>query len=511
MVGGVLYFLGFAGFDLWPLCFIGLVPLIWVLETRAETPLRHRLALGATYGFVQQTGGFYWLVEMLGNFSGFGTAINIGLASLCWGAHGLQFAIFAWAYGKCRSRGWPVVWCVVALFCAIEFLYPALFPNFLANSLHELPHMIQIADLGGPILVSGLIVLINAAIADTVLGKLGGEGWRWRAAAAAGGALVLTLAYGQYRISQVDQMAADAETIRVGLVQVNMGIFEKREDPAESHRRHLRQSMRLERESSPDLIVWPESAFGRLLPGDAQNVGRWVLERTMRRQRIGPVQTPILFGGLSARGEGESRKLYNTAFILDAEGNIGGTYDKTFLLAFGEYLPFGDLFPILYEWSPNSGRFTPGSHVRALPFRDYRLATLVCYEDVVPGFTRRMVRESEPHLLVNITNDAWFGDTHEPWIHLALAKFRAVEHHRALVRVTNSGVSAVVDPVGRVVTHSGVFTRENLVADVPMIQTQTVYGMMGDWFGALMALALLAMLVMRRPTRRRDEEAAQSP
>ena len=89
MVGGVLYFLGFAGFDLWPLCFIGLVPLIWVLETRAETPLRHRLALGATYGFVQQTGGFYWLVEMLGNFSGFGTAINIGLASLCWGAHGL--------------------------------------------------------------------------------------------------------------------------------------------------------------------------------------------------------------------------------------------------------------------------------------------------------------------------------------------------------------------------------------------------------------------------------------
>jgi len=118
-----------------------------------------------------------------------------------------------------------------------------------------------------------------------------------------------------------------------------------------------------------------------------------------------------------------------------------------------------------------------------------------------------MVRESDPHLLVNITNDAWFGDTHEPWIHLALAKFRAVEHHRALVRVTNSGVSAVIDPTGRVVTHSGVFTRENLVADVPMLRTETLYGLCGDWFGVLAALAVLIMVFRSPPARWRGAAA----
>jgi len=183
--------------------------------------------------------------------------------------------------------------------------------------------------------------------------------------------------------------------------------------------------------------------------------------------------------------------------LVDGEGDVLGTYDKTYLLAFGEYLPFGDVFPVLYEWSPNSGRFTPGDHVRALPFRGFRLATLVCYEDVLPAFTRRMVNTSNPHVLVNITNDAWFGDTNEPWIHLALAKFRAVEHHRALVRSTNSGVSAVVDPVGRVVTHSGVFTRETLHAEVPMLQGTSFYARFGDWFAWAGTGGLLVMLFRR--------------
>ena len=91
---------------------------------------------------------------------------------------------------------------------------------------------------------------------------------------------------------------------------------------------------------------------------------------------------------------------------------------------------------------------------------------LVCYEDVLPGFTRKLVRAAHPNLLVNITNDAWFGETNEPEIHLALAVFRAVEHRRWLIRSTNSGISAVIDPVGRVVARTGLMTRETLRATV---------------------------------------------
>jgi apolipoprotein N-acyltransferase len=262
--------------------------------------------------------------------------------------------------------------------------------------------------------------------------------------------------------------------ITVGLVQTNMGIFAKRSEPRAGHRRHIAQSRELERQVRPDLLIWPESAIQYAIRSDSGTAQPWVL---------GPLSTPVLFGGISIRTDAGRRRIYNTAFITDRRGNILATYDKTYLLAFGEYLPFGETFPILYDWSPYSGHFTQGNHLRPLPFRDYRISALICYEDILPGFVRRAVARAKPHLLVNITNDAWFGKTNEPWIHLALAKFRAVEHRRYLVRVTNTGVSAVIDPVGRTVTHSGVFERASLHAKVPMMTPHTVYEVIGDWMG----------------------------
>jgi len=109
-----------------------------------------------------------------------------------------------------------------------------------------------------------------------------------------------------------------------------------------------------------------------------------------------------------------------------------------------------------------------------------------------------MVREANPHLLVNLTNDSWFGDSQEPWIHLVLAQFRAIEHRRYLVRSTNSGISAVIDPVGRIVARTGVLTRENLRYEVHMMQGQTVYTQFGDWPGWLSLAAIASMLIARR-------------
>ena len=118
--------------------------------------------------------------------------------------------------------------------------------------------------------------------------------------------------------------------------------------------------------------------------------------------------------------------------------------------------------------------------------------------------SRNLVRTGRPNLLVNLTNDAWYGDTHEPHIHLALAKFRAVEHHRALVRSTNSGVSAFVDPVGRVLQESGVYTREELVEDLPLLDRGTVFERIGE--RPLGALAFLTMLVLLFRKRQKFDE-----
>ena len=354
--------------------------------------------------------------------------------------------------------------------------------------------------VGGPGLVGGLALLVQAALYPLLRARLAGQRPTLRAARpllASVALVLLSAGYGAYRIQEVDARAARAETLHVGIVQAAMGVFEKHLYPARGHRLHLEGSRALESSQRAaghplDLLVWPESAYLWTLPRDA-NLGRVLRD----------IRTPLLFGGLRRDFDDAGRLGYfNTAYLIDAEARLLGTYDKTYLLAFGEYLPLGDTFPQLYELSPRTGNLTPGNHTRPLvlpgPSGDTRITALICYEDVLPGFTRRAVASAQPHLLVNITNDAWFGMSQEPHIHLAMARFRAVEHHRALVRSTNSGVSAFIDPVGRIITSGGLFTGEQLHATVPRMDQGTPYEVLGDWPAWLGTLAALFMLLRRR-------------
>ena len=489
-LSGVLYFVAFPGIDVWPLAFVALVPLFVALDAEPAHSTKRIVALGVLFGLVTNMGGYYWLVPMLEDFSGFPWPLCVLFAAVLCTYQGGLLALFAWLYARARQRGWRALWVAPVAFGAAELVYPLLFESYYAAHFHDLPAMIQVVDLGGPILLTVIAVGINAAIYELARARVKKQPMPWKGAALAFGLLAATLIYGAVRIPMIDARVAEAEKITVGLVQVNMGIFAKREDPAEGRRRHVMQSLELEREVDPDLIVWPESAYTWFLPDGEVNVKPYVM---------GPVETPLLFGGLTRRTVDGKERHYNTAVLLDQEGNIQGTYDKTYLLAFGEYLPFGDVFPVLYDWSPHSGRFTPGDHVRPVVLNDrWRITALVCYEDILPSFTRKAVAEGNPHLLVNMTNDAWFGDTSEPWQHLALAKLRAVEHHRFLVRSTNSGVSSIVDPVGRTLGEVGVFERGNLHADVAMLQGWTPYQTLGNWPGWLSLAAILAMAFWKR-------------
>jgi len=239
----------------------------------------------------------------------------------------------------------------------------------------------------------------------------------------------------------------------------------------------------------PDLVVWPENAWAAGLPLRVERAPEAL---------TGGAAIALLFGSATrVRVRGEERGL-NRVLLVDERGDVQGRYDKVELLAFGEYLPLADELPWLRSLSPRSGRVHPGLRVAPLPFRGFRIAALVCLEDMLPRYVRRVMREGAPHLLVNLTNDAWFGDSHAPWIHLALAQLRAVEQRRYLVRATNTGVSAVVDPLGRVVARSGSFTRETLDAEVAMLEGRTPYQTLGDWPGVVALAALLWLAVRRR-------------
>jgi len=495
VAGGVAYFLGFPGFDLYPFAFVALVPLALLLERESGASFRRRAGLAFAYGLVEFVGGYYWLQSFLETFSGFPFVVTAGLTLLFCAALALYTVVFAWVYGRARRNGWPVALVVVVATVALEATYPMIFPSYLGNSLHGVPIAIQIADLSGPLLVSAFVALVNGALAETWLAFRAKAPLPKRSLGAAVVATALVLGYGGYRIREVDARAAAAPSIEVAMVQVNMGTFAKREDPYTGHLRHLEQSRRVERIHVPDLFVWPESAFTFAVP-----------EYSEIADLVTPgIEAPVLFGALDLRPTPtQPQRVYNTAFLVDRDDRVVGHYDKTYLVPFGEFIPFGSVFPVLYDLSPNTGRFEEGTSLDAIRLGAMRLSVFVCYEDLLPEFTRNLVRTGRPNLLVNLTNDAWYGDTHEPHIHLALAKFRAVEHHRALVRSTNSGVSAFVDPVGRVLQESGVYTREELVEDLPLLDRGTVFERIGE--RPLGALAFLTMLVLLFRKRQKFDE-----
>jgi apolipoprotein N-acyltransferase len=195
---------------------------------------------------------------------------------------------------------------------------------------------------------------------------------------------------------------------------------------------------------------------------------------------------------------------YNSALFLDSDDRFAGRFDKIFLLMFGEYIPFREVLePILPK---NASHFARGEEIVTFPLRHqgqtYRLGPMICYEDILPGFGRKLAAH-HPHLLVNITNDAWFGDTAEPWEHLALSVFRAVESRNDLVRSVNTGVSAFIDASGRVVSRS--YAVDPHISPVPMsghLGTvalmeggHTFYARVGDLFGWLCAIATVLLWI----------------
>jgi apolipoprotein N-acyltransferase len=315
------------------------------------------------------------------------------------------------------------------------------------------------------------------------------------------------LAYGFVRIHQIDARRASAPHAKVGIVQANVGINEKW-DPREAERLlslHQGQSSQLAQQGA-DLIVWPESSYPYALP---RTFAEDLPPGDPRRVR-GDWTTPLLFGSVTVTAgarTGKDRFPYNTALMMDAAGRITGTFDKVFLLVFGEYIPFYDYIPWFTEVFPDASNFNRGKDPAVFPFRlggrDFRLGPLICYEDILPDFTRRAAA-LRPNLLVNITNDAWFGKTSEPYQHLALAVFRSVEHRLDMVRAVNTGVSAHVDAAGRVRMAGPAVDPDTqpppdptaLLADAALLDAGGLYVHVGDAF-AWLCLAGVVVLVFR--------------
>jgi apolipoprotein N-acyltransferase len=518
LLAGVLLFLAVPTYGLWPLMWIDTAPEIWVART-AATPKRAFL-YGWLTGFVANTGGFYWMDGLLERFGHMPVLEALPIMALLVGYQGLAFAFFSWGLRRASDRtGAPLVLLAPLVMVTVELLMPQIFPYYLGFSQAFVPVLIQIADVTGPLGVTALLLALSGAVADAVFAASRRCWPAWRALTVVAILVVADLAYGGLRMRQADRRRAAAPKVKTGLVQANVGILEKW-DPVEFAgllAMHQRASAELQR-AGAEFIVWPESSYPYALPrAFSHDFGED--DARMVRRGFG---TPLLYGALTRTvGPPQTRKdryPYNTAIMMDAGGRATASYDKVFLMMFGEYIPFYDQLPWFTEIFPEASNFSRGSEPASFPLHtavgDFKLGPLICYEDILPSFARR-VAKLRPNAFVNITNDAWFGRTAEPYQHLALAVFRTVEHRLEMVRAVNTGVSAHIDAAGRVrdKTESVDPAEEpppapvTLLVDLAMLPGGGLYRTLGDLFGYLCLLALGVLLA--RPVQDRRSRAGQ--
>lgn len=476
----------------WPLAFVSWAPLFVALHRR--TP-RQALLLGGARELVAVAIGLGWLPSVIRTFGELPWVVCWAIASLIFAYGAGRGAAMAWLSARAEKNGWPRGVGLVLAVSGAEAVYPLLFPWPSAVQVHRAPILMQLAELGGPVLVGIPLSMAGVALAELAWARMDGRRVdRARVLIALAGPAVMAL-FGAIRVRAVEREIAAAPKVRVAIVQGNLP-----QSGSTLYRTaaiHRDATLRLEAEHELDLVVWPETALhGALDPDMLQSTLHRLTAPEGGRARVA---APIVTGVFVQR-----RAALSNSALLFADDAVRGVYDKMHPLAFGEYVPFGETFPALRRWIPNAGEITAGTKASLLRLGEHVITPLICYEDILGGSTNDAVVEANPDLLVNLTNDAWFGDSSAAAAHLAQATFRAVEHRRYLVHAANSGVSAFVDPTGKVTGETPLLEEATSVATLRWMRSRTVYERLGDapWWCAA-ALSLAMALVRRRALARR--------
>jgi len=492
---GLLTVLGLPPVDLWPVGFIGFPLLLWALDGAASP--RKAFWLGWVWGFGYFLAGLYWISNAFG-VDPQKLAWLVPAAAVVLPA-GLAFFIAVPAYLYKKLSGPQAAWRVVllaSLLTLFEVLRGTLFTGFPWNLTAYLwsssAVMLQTASLVGAYGLSFVSLLIFLFPVWLVQEK-GGDLLRWRATYTS-----LLLAAGMIVFGAVRLMTplpAPSQTVEVRLIQANIPQIEKYKglNKQEHIEAHLRLSS-APRDVPYDLLIWPETAVGYPL-------NQYPELRTRVTSGM-PDHAVLMTGSVRTRYDeaGRLADIWNSAFVLAADGKILDTYDKSTLVPFGEYIPLSDILPLEKITGGGGKGFSAGKGVQSVSFGAHLPLTaspLICYEAIFPG---RVTGANEaPDLLINLTNDAWYGVSSGPYQHAQISRLRAIEAGRPLIRVANSGISAIYDAYGNTKGATHIYTQDVMDKTVKISKMSTLYTLLGSMWVVLMAamLGLLAIIYRR--------------
>jgi len=448
--------------------------------------------IGFLAGLVHYATLLYWMAGVMETYGQLPIVVSWSILFLLVLYLSLYPAAFALLVTHLQTRSEAYLWIAPFLWVALEYMRAFLLSGFpwenLGYSQYSQLHLIQISDILGVYGLSALVVAVNAAIFE-LWGAIGQRHTcSWKAILAVALAVAAFLWYGTWRMSKVENIAKTAPKRTVALVQGNIDQTKKwlPSFQGETVQRYGRLSLAV-LQSRPDLIVWPETALPFYFLHD-EALTRQVVE-LVRACRV-----HFLVGSPSFRKCGQEMHWYNSAYLLDPTGRVLGKYDKVHLVPYGEYVPLKRFFPFLGKLVKAVGDFRPGNKGHLLSLEGEKLGVLICFEVIFPELARAMCQKGA-QLLVSITNDAWFGTSSAPYQHLSMAVFRAVENHVALARAANTGISAFIDPVGRILDSTPLFEEAVRARPLPMMGQKTFYARFGNLFAAGCILVSLVMCI----------------
>lgn len=469
-------------------------PLFVAVALRATAPLYTSWAafrLGMMTGFLYFAGTMYWTTTVMATYGGISTPVAVLLAGLLVAYLSLYIgAVAVLLGGAVRRFGVAGLWLAPVFWVALEWIRGTIAGGFpwipLGSSQADVLPIAQLASVTGVYGLSFLVALVSTAAAVVALSR---QRQHLVGAAAVVVLLVAVGAAGAMRLRD-NRLTSAGRPFRVGLVQGNVEQVQKYD--ARYKEAILSRYLRLSRETmlaGAEVVVWPEASTPFFLDNDS------VLASPIRTL-ASQAKVPFVIGTDAYDGT----NIFNSASVIGTDGKTSATYHKIHLVPFGEFVPFKKLLFFVGPLVEAVSDFTAGTEPLVLDLgRNIRGSVAICYESAYPTLARAFANGGAEFLMV-ITNDAWFGNSSAAYQHFQTGSLRAIETGRYMTRAANTGITAVVDPYGRVVQRAEMFQPLSLTADIRLLQSRTIYTRVGDviaWM-CLLLTALVAVVLRRR-------------
>ncbi|MCB2186355.1 MAG: apolipoprotein N-acyltransferase [Deltaproteobacteria bacterium] len=481
LLSGLAAVLAYPPTDWWWLTPWVLTPLL-VLTARL-TP-RQAGVTGFLWGLGLYTGQLYWIMVVMTVYGGMVWPLALGVLLLFAAVLAMFPLFFAWLAAQAAGRK---LWLIAApaAWVGLEWVRSFFLTGFpwlpLGGGLAARPELVQTAEWWGVHGVSFLMALTATLTAwPLTRPRAESEGWAARLAgpAAALALLGVLFGWGAWRMQATQALAAAAPHMPVSVIQANNEQLmlwnpQHRDAVLKKHLQLTRQAAAGVK-NRPWLAVWPESAapFYLMIDGEPS---RPVVDLANQ------LDCYLCVGSLGAVSRDDKVMTTNRSWLLSPRGALG-YYDKVHLVPFGEYVPLGSLLFFVRAVAQVGEDQARGELGRVLPAGPARLGPLICYESIFSYLAREMVLRGA-NLLVNQTNDAWFGRTGASRQHMSHLVFRAVENRRAVARAANTGVSGFVWPDGRITDTTELYTPAFRTRELPLLNSITLFTRLGDWAG----------------------------